>query len=203
MTKLEGRLPAVRIEVVTASFVASGVPSGIHSLSGFLETLNNPALSRYIELNDAAVRPLYRAQAAVDLDAPMLVRRDDVVFANFEGPYFTADAASAPATAAPVLLLAPPFQIAGSMRVPAEADATQALRAAVAGFFIVRDARVFDAEGNGLGQGDQIVVNGSVVQMTSPTRRRIETPARATQTRLAVDEDEPTLEMGEVARRAA
>jgi hypothetical protein len=75
MAKLDGRLPEVRIEVVTTTFVASGQPDGIHDLGRFLENLNNPVASRHIELRSPAIRPLYRAQTHVSLDAPLLVRR--------------------------------------------------------------------------------------------------------------------------------
>ena len=117
MSKLNGRLPEVRIEVVTTTFVASGRPEGVHDLGRFLESLNNPAVSRHIELHDPAIRPLYRAQAAIDLDAPMLVRRDEIVFANFEGPYFTHGVVRPAEVDAPVLLMAPPFQIAGTIGI--------------------------------------------------------------------------------------
>ncbi|MDP9237885.1 MAG: hypothetical protein M3P30_10920 [Chloroflexota bacterium] len=181
MRQLGGRLPDVRIEVVTTTFVASGRPEGVHDLGRFLEGLNNPAMSRYIELHDAAIRPLYRAQAAIDLDAPMLVRRDEIVFANFEGPYFMHGAVRPAQIDAPALLMAPPFQIAGTIAIAPGADATAALRSAVHGFLVVQKARVFDAEGNDLGQGDQIIVNGAAVQMTSSTRRHIAVaPAKAT-----------------------
>jgi hypothetical protein len=179
MRQLE-RLSEVRIEVVTTTFVASGRPDGVHDLGRFLEMLNNPAISHYIELHDAAIRPLYRAQAAIDLDSPMLVRRDEIVFVNFEGPYFARPAIRPPQIDAPALLLAPPFQIAGTFALAPGADATAALRAAVHGFMMVQQAHVFDADGNDLGQGDQIVVNGAAVQMTSSTRRRIAvTPQKA------------------------
>ena len=44
--------------------------------------------------------------------------------------------------------------------IDADADATQAMRAMMHGFFMVRNARVFDADGNSLGEGDQIVLLG-------------------------------------------
>lgn len=204
MRKLEGRLPEVRVEVVTTTFVASGRPEGIHDLGRFLENLNNPALSRHIELHAPAIRPLYRAQASMELDAPMLVRRDEIVFANFEGPYFTRGSVRPAQVDTPALLMAPPFQIQGTLATPPEADATQALRSAVQGFFLMSNARVFDAEGNNLGQGDQIIVNGAAVQMTSATRRHIEAAtAKPVQQRMALaDEPEPEA-AEEPARRAA
>lgn len=176
MSGLAGRLPEVRIEIVTSAFVASGVPEGIHDLGRLLENLNNPAISRHIELRSPAVRPLYRAQAHVELDAPLLVRRDEVVFANFEGPYFTRGIVRGAEADVPVLLMAPPFQLQGIVPMPPAADRTQALRTMAQGFFLVRNARVFDSDGNDLGEGEQIVVNGAMVQMTSATRRRIDAP---------------------------
>src|SRR5512141_2929730 len=174
MAKLDGRLPEVRIEVVTTTFVASGQPEGIHDLGRFLENLNNPVASRHIELKSPAIRPLYRAQTHVSLDAPLLVRREEIVFANFDGPFFTHGVVRKPDIDVPALLMAPPFQIQGMVGIDAAADATQAMRAMMHGFFVVRNARVFDADGNALGEGDQIVVNGFAVQMASATERRIE-----------------------------
>jgi hypothetical protein len=178
MSKLEGRLPQVRIEVVTAAFVASGRPDGIHDLGRFLESLNNPAVARHIELRDPAVRPLYRAQAQVELDAPMLVRRDQIIFANFEGPHFTHDVVRPTMADVPALLMAPPFQISGTMVLTPGADRTQALRNAIQGFFAVRKAQVYDTEGTQIGEGEQIIVNGAAVQMSAATRRHIDSIVR-------------------------
>jgi hypothetical protein len=204
MSKLDGRLPEVRIEVVTTTFVASGRPEGVHDLGRLIEMLNNPAVSRHIELHDPAIRPLYRAQAAIDLDAPMLVRRDEIVFANFEGPYFTHGVIRTPQVDAPVLLMAPPFQIAGTIAIAPGAQPTQALRSAVQGFFVVRTARVFDAEGNALGQGDQIIVNGAAVQMTSSTRRHIEIPeGKPVPQRMTLEHETPAAAAAEEAERRA
>jgi hypothetical protein len=204
MSKLNGRLPEVRIEVVTTTFVASGRPEGVHDLGRLMEMLNNPAGSRHIELHDPAIRPLYRAQAAIDLDAPMLVRRDEIVFANFEGPYFTHGVIRPAQVDAPVLLMAPPFQIAGTIGIAPGAQATQALRSAVQGFFVVRAARVFDAEGNSLGEGEQIIVNGATVQMTSSTRRHIELPdGKPVPQLLTLEHETPVADAGEEAERRA
>jgi hypothetical protein len=191
MSNLEGRLPQVRIEVVTAAFVASGRPDGIHDLGRFLESLNNPAVARHIELRDPAVRPLYRAQAQVELDAPMLVRRDEIIFANFEGPHFTHSVVRPTMADVPALLMAPPFQISGTMSLTPGTDPTQALRSAVHGFFVVRKAQVFDTEGTQIGEGEQIIVNGAAVQMTAATRRHIDSIARTpVQQRLDIELDE-------------
>jgi hypothetical protein len=204
MRKLEGRLPEVRIEVVTTTFVASGQPEGIHDLGRFLENLNNPALSRHIELRSPAVRPLYRAQAHMELDAPLLVRRDEIIFANFDGPYFTRGVVMPPQVDVPVLLMAPPFQIQGMVALPPAAEPTQAVRNVIGGFFTVRNARVFDADGNQLGEGEQIVVNGAAVQMTCATRRHIESVVPTPQPRAAEAEPEQQEpEMDERERRAA
>ncbi len=197
-------LTSVRIEVVTTTFVASGVPEGIHDLGRFLEALNNAATARHIELHDPAIRPLYRAAAQLHLEAPILVRRDDIVFANFEGPHFTRGTAKPTVMGAPVLLMAPPFQISGSFDVAPGADATQALRQAAHGFFVVRNATVYDAEGNTLGEGEQIIVNGATVQMTAASRRHIDltTPAvRRTAAPVAQAEPEQHIEH-EVVRAA-
>jgi hypothetical protein len=193
MAKLDGRLPEVRIEVVTTTFVATGQPDGIHDLGRFLENLNNPVASRHIELRAPAVRPLYRAQTHVSLEAPLLVRRDEIVFANFDGPFFTHDVVRKPDVDVPALLMAPPFQIQGTIAIDAGADATQAMRAMMHGFFMVRNARVFDADGNALGEGDQVVVNGFAVQMASATSRRIEaiTTAPAASPRDEAEDAEP------------
>ncbi len=190
MAKLDGRLPEVHIEVVTTTFVASGQPEGIHDLGRFLENLNNPMASRHIELRSPAIRPLYRAQTQVSLDAPLLVRRDEVVFANFDGPFFTHGVVRKPAIDVPALLMAPPFQIQGGIGIDAGADATQAIRALMQGFFRVRNARVFDADGNALGEGDQIIVNGFAVQMASVTERRIEAIATAAAAATRAEEDD-------------
>ncbi len=207
MRKLEGRLPEVRIEVVTTTFVASGRPEGIHDLGRFLESLNNPSVARHIELIDPAIRPLYRAQAHVELDASLLVRRDEIVFANFDGPYFTRGTVLPPRVDVPVLLMAPPFQIQGSIDLQPGVEPTQALRVVISGFFVVRNALVFDADGNQLGEGEQIVVNGAAVQMTAATRRRIEAvaPAHATQpvTAARIEEEPEALEIEESETRAA
>lgn len=203
MKKLEGRLPEVRIEVVTTTFVASGRPAGIHDLGRLLENLNNPAVSRHIELLAPAVRPLYRAQAHVELDAPLLVRREEIVFANFDGPHFTRGVVMPPRVDVPVLLMAPPFQIQGMVALPPAAEPAEALRNVIGGFFSVRFARVFDADGNQLGEGDQIIVNGAAVQMTCATRRHIEAPLPAAQPRALEAEPVSEREIDERARRAA
>ena len=163
----------VRMEVVTNAFVASGTPDGIHDLGRLLEQMNAGALGDSIELHDAALRPLYRAARPLRLDAPIVVRREQVIFCNFEGPHFTRGAADLPMADAPVLLLVPPFQIRGVIACRPEADRTQGLRGQLDRFFVVRDARVYDAEGNELGEGEQIVVNGAAVQMMSATSLHI------------------------------
>jgi hypothetical protein len=179
MQMLRSRLIEVRMEAVTATFVAAGCPAGIHDLGGLLENLNNPALARHIELQDPAVRPLYRAGLPLQLEEPMLVRRDEIIFANFEGPYFTRGAIRSPEVDVPVLLLAPPFQIQGSVILQPGAEATQALRSSLHQFFVVRHARVFDADGTPLGEGEQIIVNGAAVVMTSATQHHIPALAEA------------------------
>lgn len=163
----------IRIEIVTTSFVAAGKPAGICDLGRLLENFNNPAIARHIELTAATVRPLYRAASPLSVDSTLLVRRDEIVFATFEGPQ-TEREADAAITDTPCLMLAPPFQIQGDVGLQTEADPTQALRALAAGFFAVRDARVYDADGYLLGEGQQIVVNGTAVQMVAPTRKHIE-----------------------------
>ena len=174
MTREYARPGQVRIEAVTTTFVASGRPEGVHDLGRLLEALNHPVLSRQLELQNASVRPLYRATARVDLDAPLLVRRGDIIFINFEGPYFTRGRSMPRTIDVPALLMAPPFQLHGSVAVDIDADATQALALAWrAGFFVVRRARVYDADGALLGDGEQIVVNGAIVQMMSATQRHI------------------------------
>jgi hypothetical protein len=173
MRKIGPGLTEVRVEVVTTAFVASGRPEGIHDLGRFLENLNNPALTRQIELKSPAVRPLYRATAALHLEAPLIVRREDIIFANFEGPHLTRGVTPPPVFDVPVLLMAPPFQIQGVFAAPQDADVTQALRLASQGFFVVRETRVYDADGAPLGEGDRIVVNGASVQMLSASRQHI------------------------------
>ena len=176
MKRIENRLQGVRAEVVTTTFVASGEPEGIHDLDRFLEALNNPQIAQQITLIEPAVRPLYRASDQLHLGAPLLVRREEIVFANFEGPTFAADAAASQADA-PVLLLAPPFQIQGVVSLAPGSDPTQALRTIVGGFFVVRKASVFDVDGNALGEGEQIIVNGAAVQMTAATGQHIDVAA--------------------------
>ena len=67
----------IRVEVVTSTFVAAGRPERVRDLGRFLENLNNPAISKHIHLEDATVRPLYRAALPLALDATLLVRRDE------------------------------------------------------------------------------------------------------------------------------
>lgn len=192
MRKIEHRSEP-RVEVVTTTFVASGRPEGIHDLSRFLETLNNPTIARQIEFRAPSVRPLYRAGAQIQLEAPLFVRRDDIVFANFEGPNFARAGARPPSRTAPALLLAPPFQISGTVEIAATADASPALRAATTGFFVVRQASVYDADGHALGEGEQIVVNSVAVQMMCATRQHIEEARVVAAPRVAaldVDADE-------------
>lgn len=174
MKKFENRLPDVRVEVVTTTFVASGQPEGVHDLNRFIETLNASAGSRHIELADPAVRPLYRASDQLHLGAPLLVRREEIIFANFEGPGFVRGANLPPQIDAPVLLLAPPFQIQGTVALAPGSDPAQALRTVIGGFFAVRAASVYDADGNTLGEGEQIIVNGAAVQMAAPTMQHID-----------------------------
>lgn len=169
----------VRIEVVTRTFVAIGRPDGASHLGWLLETLNNPAASRHIDLHDASLRSVHRTEPAMRLQAPLVVRRDDIVFASFEGPDYAPGVVRPPVVERPVLLLAPPFQILGSVFFTPEADTSRALRSLVHGFFLVRHARVFSIEGDALGDGDQVVVNGAQVQMTTIARQHI-APARAT-----------------------
>jgi len=199
----EDRQSEVRIELVTAAFVASGSPVGVHDLGRFLENLNNPSIAHHIELSEPSVRPLYHATLHVDLDAPLLVRREDIVFATFDGPFFARGVVKPPSVQAPVLLMAPPFQISGSLELPTTADATQALRTAMPPFFAVRFARVFDAEGVQLGEGDHIIVNGAAVQMRSATRRVIEAAvAPAAHARARDVEPEPAGEQQRTTRAA-
>ena len=177
MKKFESRLLDVRVEVVTTTFVASGQPEGVHDLGRFIETLNAFAGSRHIELTDPAVRPLYRASDQLHLGAPLLVRRDEIIFANFEGPSFARGANLPPQIDAPVLLLAPPFQIQGTVALAPGSDPAQALRTLIGGFFAVRAASVYDADGNALGEGEQIIVNGGAVQMAAPSKQHIDVAA--------------------------
>lgn len=181
MRNFESTLLDVRVEVVTATFVASGVPEGVHDLERFLEMLNNDGVSRHIELSSPAVRPLYRASDQLHLDAPLLVRREEIIFTTFEGPNFVRGTERPARIDAPILLLAPPFQIQGIVALAPGAIPTQALRPAMRGFFAVKGARVFDAEGAALGEGEQIIVNGAAVQMASSTERHIAAAAAATQ----------------------
>jgi hypothetical protein len=206
MRRTQSRMLDVKVEVVSATFVASGRPEGVHDLGRFLENLNNPSGPRQIELCEPAVRPLYRATAQVRLDAPLLIRRDEIVFANFEGPYFTRGTVRPTRIDAPALLMAPPFQIQGSVSFAPGADPTIALRSLTNGFFLVRQAGVFDADGNALGEGELIVVNGGAVQMASATSQRIDlvSSRAATARRGAVDAgDEATDARGKEAARAA
>jgi hypothetical protein len=176
MKKSQNQLQDVRVEVVTTTFVASGQPEGIRDLECFVEMLNNPQNPGQMTLIDPAVRPLYRATDQLHLEAPLLIRREEIVFANFEGPNFAGNGAS-PQIDAPVLLLAPPFQIQGLVSLASGADPTQALRAILGGFFAVRAACVFDADGNALGEGEQIIVNGAAIQMTAATGQHIDVAA--------------------------
>ncbi len=171
MKKTDQRTADARIEVVTTTFVASGRPEGMHDLDRCIEHMNNGPVSQHITLLDPAVRPLYRASDQLHLTAPLLVNRDEIVFANFEGPSY---APAAGGIEAPVLLLAPPFQIQGSVAFAPGADPAQALRGIVGGFFVVRKASVYDADGNPLGEGEQIIVNGAAVQMTAATSQHID-----------------------------
>jgi hypothetical protein len=179
MTRRYEQVGEVRAEVVTTTFVASGRPEGVHDLGRLLETLNAITGSRRIELHDPVVRPLYRATSQLELDAPLLVKREDIIFINFEGPYFRRGLADEPATEVAVLLMAPPFQVQGKVAVAPGADATQGLRTMAQQFFVVRDARVFDTDGVLLGEGEQIVLNGAAAQMISATARHIAAPAAA------------------------
>lgn len=174
MQNSEARSIGTRIEIVTAAFVAAGIPDGVHDLGRLLENLNNPAITKHVALTQATLRPLYRAASPLVLDAPLLVRRDEIVFATFEGPNVTHDVIKPTMAETPCLMMAPPFQIQGDISLQPGADRTQALRSLVTGFFQVKDARVYDAEGYLLGEGQQIIVNGSAIQMVSPTRRHIE-----------------------------
>lgn len=196
MTRKYERLGEARVEVVTTTFVASGKPDGVHDLGRLIENLNNPALSRQLELHAPVVRPLYRATSQLELDAPLLVRREDIIFINFEGPHFTRGLWKPSTIDVSALLMAPPFQVQGSVAVAQDAEITQGLRAMAQGFFVIRDARVFDAEGALLGEGEQIVINGGAIQMMSATRRHIASigavPARAESAEPAPAEVAPT-----------
>jgi hypothetical protein len=163
----------IRIEVVTTSFVAAGRPAGMADFDRLMENLNNPAIARHIELASATVRPLYRAASPLAIDSPLLVKRDEIVFATFEGPA-TESSRAGDVAATPCLMLLPPFQIQGDVAMPTEADRTQALRSLTDGFFAMLDARVYDADGYLLGEGERIVVNGAAVQMAAATKRHIE-----------------------------
>jgi hypothetical protein len=191
----------VRVEVVTSMFVAAGRPEGIHDLGRLLENLNNPMVSREIDLHEPEIRPLYRAGERLQLDAGLLIRREDIIFANFEGPYFMRGMSQIRQVDAPVLLLAPPFQIQGTIAVSAGVDPKQALRSLVRGFFVVRNARVFDADGAPLGEGEQIVVNADAVQMASATALHI--PQSAALPARAVIEEIPRPDERRGKRRAA
>lgn len=173
MRHLMSTMSPVHIEAVTTAFVASGEPEGIHDLGRLLECLNNPAIASQIELHDPTVRPLYNASSQLQLGAPLLIRRTDIIFCTFEGPYFTRGTIKPAMVDTPVLLLLPPFQISGVVGAGTGADPTQAMRQATRGFFIVRAASVYDTDGNGLGEGEQIIVNGDMVQLASATEQRI------------------------------
>jgi hypothetical protein len=193
----------VRVELVTATFVAAGRPVGVHDLARLLENLNNPSIAQYIELEHASVRPLYRAGVQAHLDAPLAVKRDDVVFANFEGPHYTRGTVPPAQDDAPALLLAPPFQIQGTVSVAPKSEASAAVRGLTQRFFLVRGAEVFDAEGSALGRGDQIVVNGRIVQMACATSQRIRAgTARAAWPPAAADEVDAHAEPARQARVA-
>ena len=107
MARRYDRLGEARVEVVTTTFVASGRPEGVHDLGRLIENLNNPAVSRQLELHAPVVRPLYRATSQLELDAPLLVRREDIIFINFEGPHFTRGLWKPPVIDVPALLMAP------------------------------------------------------------------------------------------------
>jgi hypothetical protein len=197
-----------RAEIVTTTFVASGRPEGIHDLGRMLELLNNRSIGAQIELRAPAIRPLYRATAALELEAPLLVRREDIIFVTFEGPHFTRGNARADTTDVPILLMAPPFQIQGSLAVHRGAEFTQALRFAAERFFVIRNTKVFDADGSPLGEGDRIIINGSAVQMMSATRRHIGVASTTAKTQHEVAETQAvetdsTAETRDDATRAA
>jgi hypothetical protein len=104
----------------------------------------------------------------------------------------------------PVLLMAPPFQIQGVYAVQRNADVTQALRLASQGFFIVKQTRVFDADGAPLGEGETIIVNGAALQMMSATRQHISVVNSVPVARPAADaaESEPSPALKDVNRAA-
>jgi hypothetical protein len=179
MRKLDNRLGEPRVELVTAAFVASGRPDGAHDFGRLLENLNNPTLFGCIELHQPSVRPLYSGGDPLALDVPLLVRREDVIFAAFEGPYFTRGLVRPQQVDVPVLLLTPPFQVQGTVAMPPGVDRTQALRNLVRGFFAVRDAQVLDSDGAPLREGEQIAVNGALVEMYGATERHIRAAAGA------------------------
>lgn len=184
-------LEAIRLEIVTTTFVASGTPAGVHEAGRLLEMLNNPRISEQIELMTPVVRPLYRAGSQLELGAPLLVRRDDIIFANFEGPRMTPGRGEDGTVLTPALLMAPPFQVQGLVRVALHADATQALRGLARTFFIITQATVYDADGALLGEGEQIIINGAAVQMMSVTAKHIEAaPAPVVARRLEEEEHE-------------
>lgn len=187
MRHLMSAMSRVHIEAVTTAFVASGGPEGIHDLGRLLESLNNPTIATQLELHDPTVRPLYNATSQLQLGAPLLIRRDDIIFCTFEGPYFTRGTIKPAMADTPVLLMLPPFQISGVIGAGAGADATQAMRQATRGFFIVRDATVYDTDGNGLGEGEQIIVNGDMVQLASATAQRIGAAAPAAPARRSME----------------
>ena len=195
----------MRMEIVTTTFVAAGAPDGIRDAGRLLENLNNQAISHQVLLRKATLRPLYRSSGQLDLDADLLVRRGDIIFANYDGPQ--GDATMRPSTAeTPVLVIAPPFQIQGRVRIAERADASAALRSMSSSFFIVHGARVFDADGVLLGEGEQIVVNGGATQMISPTSRHIVVPSIAADVRDRRDAEAPaatTVENAEAARTRA
>lgn len=201
MRSLPRHATDVRMEAVTNVFVAAGTPAGIHDLGRLLEQLNSGPLGDQIELQQATLRPLYRAARPLELDAPVVVRREQIIFCNFEGPHFTRGSVRPATVDAPVLLLVPPFQIRGVAEIEPAADGTDAMRSRLHRFFVVRDARVYDAEGNELGEGEQIVVNGGRVQMMSATALHIPAlaatrPAPRTQREAvpAADEDDAPAE---------
>jgi hypothetical protein len=197
------------MEAVTNVFVAAGTPTGIHDLGRLLEQLNSGPLGAQIELQEATLRPLYRAARPLEVDAPVIVRREEIVFCTFEGPHFLRGAIRPTTIDAPVLLLVPPFQVRGIVGIDPAAEGTEAVRGRLHSFFVVRDARVFDADGNELGEGEQIVVNGARVQMMSATSLHIAAlqakPAQRAVREAAETPDEATDdgEAGEQPMRAA
>lgn len=165
-------MPETRIEVVTPSLVAAGTPAGIRDFGRLLEALNNPAIARDLELAAASVRPLYRAASPMHVDGPLIVRRDEIIFATFEGP--SSRQAHGATGLAPCLMLAPPFQIQGDVALSGGSERAQSLRSLASRFFTMRDVRVYDTEGYLLGEGECIVVNGAAVQMAAATKHHIE-----------------------------